>query len=270
MELAAKKVLVLSINSMHFSERNLPTNDPKGPKEIFEWMELKLDYARKRGLKVIFVYHIPHGEIATPFGSVRFWQKKHEDIYMPMIKKNADIIAGIYTGHIHISGMAASFTDSIEARIDLELDQLKRGSHNSGQMMNRAVSPVLGNNPGFTLYYYDEGMDYASHYEEYTFMLVSSYNQRDSPLDYWRYLYNSKKDLGINNLSENGIRDFLATIDKDFNKFMKYMMYRMGKDSSTESLSETISQIYCRRNIKNDGCEVCLNSLIRYAKERYL
>ena len=270
-----KDFIILSINSIHFSDKNNPNNDPEGPGRIFTWLNEKLEEVRRRKMKAILIYHLPHGEITIPLSSNRFWLKRFEDTYISIIKRNFDIISGIYTGHIHISGMTASpetgsLTKDLEKYITLELEQLKRASVDGWQVMNRAVSPILGNNPGFTIYYYYDSIDYPSYYEEYTFRLVSSYDRTDSPLNYWTYLYNSREDLGLQNLSPKSISEFLKSVEKDMKKFVKYMMYRMGKEPNSERLSNTIEKIRSKRKLYSTGSdkyEGCCSPLIRYVKK---
>lgn len=263
-----EKIMILSINSMHFSEKNLPSNDPEGGARVITWINQKLAQARTRKMKVLLTYHLPHGSITTPLGTLNFWIPKYNDLYMPIIKKYSDIIAGVFTGHIHISGLAVYITENIEMMLRLELEQLRIASYYGGQVMNRAISPNLGNNPGFTLYWFNENIDYVANYKEYTFDVVSSYHRSDSPEKYWSYLYDSKEDLGLKNLSAEGINEFLQELEKDANKFLRYMMFRLGKNPSKESLNNTISKILRIKGNKDpDGYETCANLLMKYAQE---
>ena len=71
-----QNIIALSINSLQFSKYNLETNDENAPKLIFDWLNMKFNYAKRMNKRVILVYHLPHEAISTPIGIERFWKEK--------------------------------------------------------------------------------------------------------------------------------------------------------------------------------------------------
>jgi hypothetical protein len=221
-------------------------NDPGAPSRIFEWLKRKLRSARERNLKVFLVYHIPHGEYIASFGAQRYWIPKSEEQLKLILKEYKDIITTIFTGHLHVSAF-----NVIKDKTDNE--------YYGGVIVNRAVSPLFGNNPGFTIYYYYEPMKYPERYEEFAFLLPDTYNNTESASKYWVYLNTDIDDLQPKSLQARDIAQFLDEIMRDCSKMFKYTLHRLGKLSDDSNLAMKVIQTLCSETITNKKIyEMCV------------
>jgi len=249
-------VEVLSINSMHFSKKNLIVNDWRGPEIILTWLRTKLHSAQERKRKLILTYHIPHGILSTAVGVEHFWRENYEQRFDSLLRTYKDNIIGIYTGHIHVSGLNLSIHDSFRTK-----------SFYGGLIINRAVSPIYENNPGFSVYQYLNSVNYPMIYDEYSFDIEESYNREEPGDKFWFHLYNSNKDLGIVNLSAEGIKNFLDSLEADPKKYLKYILYRLGLRPYTfKYLKELIEDICTRRATQRNEYFECIDLLTDYMK----
>lgn len=276
-------LLLISINSMHFSIKNNWHNDPESPARIWTWFAETLKNAKQKNLRVILIYHIPHGSFLTPVGSEKFWTEDHEAKLRVLLKQYADIISAIFAGHIHISALDSSNYDSnnspeksqIYGLIDEIFDSNKRNemlnqkNFYAGMVVNRAITPLFVNNPGFSLFYYIDTFDFPKYYEEYSFELPATYNKTDPADKYWFYLYHSMNDLQIKDMSSKGIQDFLDSLVHDLTKFLKYMLYKLGEKPREIFMNKDRIELfksaflhYCSK-ITNDMAEkiMCFDSL---------
>jgi len=262
------RIFVISFNAMHFGVKNKPSNDPASISLIFRWLDEQLEYARRQELTALLVYHIPHGEFLTPVGTEVFWVPTHEEKFRQLLSRYRATIGGIYTGHLHFSALNSTKRFSTRDLVDWEMTRLYDYDYYGPEIVNRAVSPLFDNNPGFTLFYYTDTMEYPKYYEEYTFPLTVTYNKTAPPDDYWVYLYSSLKDLGIKNLSARSMYEFMDTLYDDYRKFFKYMMWRLGRTLYEPDAIESIMEAVCG-SYSNDlpAYSMCIDSLKSYIKE---
>ena len=254
-----RDIMVISINAMHFSVRNRPENDPDSPSIIFSWLEQKLAEAKYKELKVFLTYHIPHGVFDTPIGLEIFWVSKYEATFKSILIKYTDIISGIFTGHIHLTCHNVSFYQ-IESKRE----------YFAGVLVNRAVSPIYNNNPGFALYYYIDTMDNPKYYEEYTFNLADTYNKTDPPEVFWTHLYNSYIDLQINELSSKEIFQLLESVMSNLTKYLKYMVLKLGIELNKYKDVNKIVKNVCKDNTEDNATyTMCVDSLNEHIKDTY-
>ena len=231
---------------MHFSVKNSKLNDPGAPNKILEWLTKKLRDARKGNLKVFLIYHIPHGEYVASFGTQRYWVPKYEEQLKLLLKEYKDIIATIFTGHLHVSAF-----NVIKDKSDNE--------YYGGVIINRAVSPLFGNNPGFTIYYYGDSMEYPEKYEEFAFLLSDTYNNTESPSKYWVHLNTDMEDWQPKSLQAKDIAQFLDDIMRDCSKMFKYTLHRLGKLSDDSNLAMKVIETLCSETITNKKIyEMCV------------
>ena len=203
---------------MHFSIRNTPENDLKMPNVIFDWLKKELTHAQIHNLKVILVYHMPHGVLSTAIVVESFWVKEYNDTMMSFYKQFNGIISAVITGHIHVSGLNVS---------SYEYYLLKDLNYYGGDIINRAVSPNYENSPGFTVINFPIELSHPKNFYEYTFMIDNTYNKKDPPEKYWQYLYDSRKDLNITKLNPTGIAAFLTALETDRKLYIKYILYNI-------------------------------------------
>ncbi len=71
-------ITVISFNSLYFSNRNNPDNDPGVAEKLFSWMESALQNAAFEKRRVVLLYHLPHGTFVSPFGNETFWLCRNE------------------------------------------------------------------------------------------------------------------------------------------------------------------------------------------------
>jgi len=247
--------MIISINSIHFSVRNRPENDPEAPALVFAWLENKLNEAKVKDLKVILTYHLPHGLFLTPIGVEKYWVHNYEESLKLLLDRYSSIISGIYTGHMHLSTFNVS-----------QLNDTKE--YYAGVLVNRALSPIFGNNPGFALYYYIDSMEHPKYFEEYTFTINKTYNRTDSAKNYWIHLYNSYTDLGIENLSSVGISKFINTTESNLRKHLNYMVLRLGINfADYQAIDGVIKKICKGHTIDTSTYVMCVDSLNEYIKD---
>ena len=267
---------VISMNAMHFRSKNRESNDPTAPSEILKWLEAELMKTQTKGMKAVLMYHIPHGTYLTPSGPEQFWLDKYEQPMRVLLKRYNSTISVILTGHTHLSFLDASDAKLAENFVETTIKLSKElGQENAASsfyanaVVNRAASPVYQNNPGFSFLYYNQAFNVPDYYEEYTFLVVNSYNKTDDASNYWIYLYNSKIDLQIEELSAKGIADFLVSLIKDLSKLLKYLLYKLGdpiklepeRRSDFKFVKEIIKQM-CAKYTEDPGSNaMCIDSL---------
>lgn len=250
---------VISFNSLYFNTKNRPDNDPIMPNKLMDWLDYQLLLASQESKKAILLYHIPHGTFLSPFGNETFWQYRYEKQFDMLLKKYASTISILITGHTHIS-FHHFLSDS-------------RGFTYGNLIVNRALSPIFVNNPGFTMYYYDNKYDYPSKFVEYSFL--DNNNLADPN---WTNLYDSHSDMGMNNLSPKGLSDFTRSLSHNPVKLLKYMMYKLGERPHSEINTNTclakvrlvIEQIcghYVEDALYSDLCASELLDRFRYSEQ---
>lgn len=251
--------MIISINSIHFSVRNRKENDPEAAGLVFDWLGRKLKEAREEGLRAILTYHLPHGVFLTPIGVEKYWVHAHEELLRVLLNEYAGIISGIYTGHMHLSTFNVTSHQSKEGK-----------EFRAGVLVNRAVSPIFENNPGFALYYYVDSAQHPTYFEEFTFPLKSTYNRTDPPQTFWTLLYNSRRDLGMQDLSAEGIGRFVGSVESDLRKHLNYMVLRLGVDLRNCAGVETVARKVCKEDtVDLPSYHMCVDSLIEHVKDKY-
>ena len=280
---------IISFNSIYFSNRNRPDNDPGVPEKLLQWISDQLEAAYNANQKVLFLYHLPHGTFVSPFGNETFWRPEYEARFLSLFHRYQNLISLTVTGHTHISyhrlsiGLKDTYrvtnaNDGTTPEEAVEQESAFDATYHGGSLMvNRALSPLYINNPGFTIYHFDKVYDYPIRFDEYTFLTKRSYNSTNSPANFWVHLYDSYKDLTIPNLSPKGIAEFLQSIQKNPVKLLKYMFYKLGEplefsldnDSCLAKAREMINQVcsqYIEDRLESRECATDLIAKFRYAE----
>ncbi|MDR3548773.1 MAG: hypothetical protein P4M11_11005 [Candidatus Pacebacteria bacterium] len=261
------KFRVLSMNSMHFSTDNRPENDPSARDLILPWLEQQLADVQTRGKKAILTYHLPHGSFLTPIGNQRFWMDKYEGRLRKILLEYRGVISFIFTAHVHMSFLESeSAINSTLKFAEAAREEGERAKiYYGGLVVNRAHSPLFANQPGFSVFHYSaDTLDYPQYYDEYTFMLQNTYNKSEEAFKYWVYLYNSRNDLQIPDLSSQSISDFLSSLANDPKKLAKYTLYRFGNPITAGSpLVDKVARKVCKRYWEEGAAaiQMCVDEL---------
>ncbi len=258
-----KELVVVSFNSVYFSIRNNASNDPGIAEKILKWVERQLLQARQKKQKVILVYHIPHGTYITPVKEECFWVHEYQNEIFRIEREYSETISAIFTGHIH-----SSYLQSVEqARLlrPSARQQTQAAPEYFGNLVvMRAVAPIFQNNPGFAIFTYENSnFSYFSYYDDYTFLLSRAINTIEDPQHFWTQLYNSRRDLGLENLSAAGIAQFIRTLPFDPQKLIKYMFYKIGEPfKPAYSRSELAVQVCGAAELNPIRTSICANELL--------
>jgi sphingomyelin phosphodiesterase acid-like 3 len=142
---------IISVNSMFLSARYRDTCGSVPPPtlgdDVLAWLTERLELARRAGVKVWLIFHIPPG--ADPYATVRngacpagltpMWASRHARRLANLLRQHADTVTATYAGHTHMD----------------EFRVIGSGGRIDGFRLNTpGISPVFGQNPGFHVYSY--------------------------------------------------------------------------------------------------------------------
>ncbi len=250
-----KDLVVISFNSNYYTVHNRVENDPGIPKSLFRWLESQLLLAQSKHQKVILLYHIPHGTYTAPVSRPSFWVEEYKAEMYRLLQRYNDTVSMSFTGHLHHFNIQSAD----QARLQAEFN------YNSLVVM-RAVSPIRVNNPGFSVFTYtshgDERLMHPAYYDEYTFLLSHTVGTTEDPQRFWVHLYNSRQDLGLEDLSPAGIGRFIASLVQDPKRLVRYTMYKIGEPFS-EDKAKWVAQV-CGRLFPTDIGRCVLGLFTRF------
>jgi hypothetical protein len=270
------KLRIISMNSMHFSKLNKPSNDPTAAENVLAWVEEQLKLTQERNMKAIIMYHMPHGIFITPQGSERFWIEAHENKYRTLLLKYHSVISALMTGHTHMSyldylsatEMARNAVESLAYLAWQTTRTPESALYYSNMIVSRAVSPIYLNNPGLGLFYYVDNYDYLDSYDEYTFLTLNSHNKTDDASKFWVHLYNSRKDMAIKDLSAKNISEFLQSLILDPIKLLRYLLFKLGEPVNTAVFGDTLlslAKATCASfSLTPEAAALCSRKLLHY------
>lgn len=137
----------------------------KAAAQEFNWLHAELVAAQQQQQKVILALHIPFGvdiftTIKSKFKSIQdFWQAPYTQRMNAEIQMFAPIITQILPAHIHMDAFqVVAMMQPIQIPISF----------------TPSISPVLGNNPGFKVYWYNTANFKLQNYDSYYYPLHNS------------------------------------------------------------------------------------------------
>ena len=215
---------VLSLNTNLWSGENPQSNDPEAAEAQMYWLEQQLVRAETNNYEVIILLHEPYGKFLSPWGMQDFWWDSFLARYKSILVAHSDHVTITLCGHMHVSDIKVNVGELPITNLFSPQDLF------NNLIVNRAISPLLPNNPGITIYTFDSQSHLPLYLEEYTFPLMETYNKQlthQEALNLWTYYINSRATLGITDLSRQGIWNFLLTLTNLF-KLVKYQVIRLG------------------------------------------
>lgn len=128
-----EKVGVLSFNSMTMSTRNRRIVSPDN---LFRWFEQQLNDTSD--IRFILQMHVPPGQWYINKEET-FWREELLDRFLHICTKYQDKIVVLLGAHVHAADIRAPYSEKNKDLFNFTI------------MMTPGLSPVFGNNPGYTI-----------------------------------------------------------------------------------------------------------------------
>lgn len=145
------------LNTTFFSSRGVGM-DQQAQREL-NWLEKQLALLDATQVKALIALHIPNLPQVSishdiPIAALGLWQARYIDQFLHLLKCSAPHIMAVLPAHLH-----------------MDWAQLLRFNGSTNDVVISAtpsISPVVGNNPGYKVYYYDPQnyslKDYLTYY----------------------------------------------------------------------------------------------------------
>eukprot|EP01054_Gregarina_sp_Poly1_P000684 Gregarina_sp_Poly_1__683@NODE_1163_length_4887_cov_131_620332_g798_i0_p1_GENE_NODE_1163_length_4887_cov_131_620332_g798_i0NODE_1163_length_4887_cov_131_620332_g798_i0_p1_ORF_typecomplete_len286_score23_35Metallophos/PF00149_28/0_00016Metallophos/PF00149_28/3_1e03CBM_20/PF00686_19/6_3e02CBM_20/PF00686_19/0_51_NODE_1163_length_4887_cov_131_620332_g798_i06741531 len=156
------RVICLNTNWWSLLRNGPPEEDD--PADQFSWFESELNWARKRGQKVIVVGHIPPAHSffvnsAEGFSVSSQWKQPYNERYYEILQGNSDILFSQLFGHFH--------TDQFRLQMKRQTNRtMSRMQEPLGMiLLAPGVCPNHGTNPAWRLVHRNKGevLDYQQY-----------------------------------------------------------------------------------------------------------
>jgi endopolyphosphatase len=113
-EVIPNELVVFSLNTMYFFDRNAGIDDCTKPSEPgfkhFEWLRIQLEWLRSRGMKAILMGHVPPARTeGKQLWDETCWQK-----YTLWLQQFRDVVGGALYGHMNIDHFMLQDTKEID------------------------------------------------------------------------------------------------------------------------------------------------------------
>ncbi|MEN9449442.1 MAG: hypothetical protein RJA83_56 [Pseudomonadota bacterium] len=138
-----KKLRLIVLNTTFFSTRGAGM-DRDAQREL-NWLEKQLASVDNRHEKALIALHIPNLPQVSisrdiPVAALGLWQTRYVDQFLHLLRCSAPHIMAILPAHLH-----------------MDWEQLLQfnGANDIVISATPSISPVVGNNPGYKVYYYD-------------------------------------------------------------------------------------------------------------------
>lgn len=141
----APSLRLIVLNTVLFSNKAMGNHLHKAADTELDWLHQQLAAARKNNQHVLIAMHIPDGiDVYTSLRirllrAVDLWQPEYIERFHDELREYAPEIAGMYAGHLHANWLHA-------LRFENLTEVLFVGT--------ASVSPIYGNDPGFSIYQY--------------------------------------------------------------------------------------------------------------------
>lgn len=138
------KLRLIVLNTTFFSTRGVGM-DQEAQRE-FKWLEKQLALLEHTQSKALIALHIPNlAEVSIsrdiPAAALGLWQSRYIDQFLHLLKCSAPHIMAILPAHLHVDWG--------------QLLQFNGVANNVVISATPSISPVVGNNPAYKVYYYD-------------------------------------------------------------------------------------------------------------------
>jgi sphingomyelin phosphodiesterase acid-like 3 len=134
---------LIVLNTTFFSTRGVGM-DQEAQREL-NWLEKQLALLNHTQSKVLIALHIPNLARVSisqdiPVAALGLWQPRYIEQFLHLLKSSAPHIMAVLPAHLHVDWA--------------QLLQFN-GGNDVVISATPSISPVVGNNPGFKVYYYD-------------------------------------------------------------------------------------------------------------------
>ncbi len=144
MKSTQKRLRLIVLNTAFFSTRGVGM-DQEAQREL-NWLKKQLALLDPTQSKALIALHIPNLAEASisrdiPVAALGLWQSRYIDQFLHLLKCSAPHIMAILPAHLHVDWA--------------QLLQFNGVANNVVISATPSISPVVGNNPAYKVYYYD-------------------------------------------------------------------------------------------------------------------
>jgi sphingomyelin phosphodiesterase acid-like 3 len=168
-----KKLRLIVLNTTFFSTRGVGMG--REAQREFSWLEKQLallDNTQRKALIALHIPNLPQVSISRdiPVAALGLWQARYSNQFLHLLKCSAPHIMAVLPAHLHMDWA--------------QLLQFKGVANAVVISATPSISPVVGNNPGYKVYFYDPRhyllKDYFTYYyplQEDKWKLEYAFNQ---------------------------------------------------------------------------------------------
>lgn len=232
------RLRLIVLNSTLFSNRAQGADVTVAARSELDWLKTELDDVHKHSQKALIVMHIPVGMdvyATLKKGSpVELWQPEFTSTFLTLSRNYARDIMAILSAHLHADGF----------------EILNSGSTDEvGNSMVSSISPANGNNPGFKIYSFDQGItDFV------TYVDVLDKNSWNTEYDFNDIYQAGCKDCSLLNGMKN-IQKTGPTADA------YKQLYATGTDSQAITKGKWLPYYWCAiQTITANDYQKCLTA----------
>lgn len=195
------KIIVLNSNVFSIKAKGPSKQSLRKAANLqLDWFRQTLENAKKKHEKVWIAFHLPLG--IDPYTTIKkgkiipYWQDEFKTTFLTILERYAlsdpHFIQGIFSGHIH----ADTF-------------QLigKNKSFYTFASLTPSISPVIGSNPGFKIYKFNDAFELTNFKVFYLNLLSSS-------LENWQEKYDFKKTYRLKQAANTSLFNYLQQLIK--------------------------------------------------------
>jgi sphingomyelin phosphodiesterase acid-like 3 len=172
-------------------------------KAEMQWLSWQLYRAKISGNKVMLVMHIPPGidsyksaHAGAGKAATEFWQSQFFTQFLDLMKTYGSIVQIALAGHTHMDDFRVLSPGGTASPVAFRITP--------------AVSPIFGNNPGFSVLQYQIGTGEVSDIATYYLNLVGGGSD-----PHWALEYRFSAAYGYNTFSAESLQSLAAAIQSD-------------------------------------------------------
>ncbi len=244
-------IVVLSLNSVLFSYRRPDPVSGNAAWKQLDWFSKQLAKARKKGLRVVVVTHVPPGiDIYTTARSYLdengqlsnaqlMWHEAYNEKFLKIVSKYGDVISVIHAGHSHMDEFRlVEGANGVEVPVEV----------------TPSISPVFGNNPGYRVIELQTDGASIENYQAFTLPLQETSGAFAESYDF-------QEQYGLSAPDGTGLPELYTQLHKNASSKATYIAHYYGDVASGNGITDLNWPVYyCGiDNMRKDSMMDCVN-----------